>query len=57
MMKAYQKGLKTLQRLRSGGNQTITVQHVTVTDGGQAVVTGHVDGWSPRRKQGGGDET
>jgi hypothetical protein len=38
MMESFQKGLLTLQRLRSGGNQTIVVQHVTVTQGGQAIV-------------------
>jgi hypothetical protein len=39
MMSAYQSGLLTLHRLRTGGKQTVTVQHVNVT-GGQAVVAG-----------------
>src|SRR4051812_9315910 len=29
-------------RLRNGGRQTVVVQHVSVADGGQAVVAGHV---------------
>lgn len=36
LMTTYQSGLLALQRLRSGGNQTVTVQHVTVQ--GQAVI-------------------
>ena len=38
MMEVYQKGLLTLQRLRSGGAQTIVVQRMTVSEGGQAIV-------------------
>lgn len=34
----YQGGLLTLKRLRSSGQQSITVQHVNVADGGQAVI-------------------
>ena len=33
--------LEALKRYRSGGEQKVTVQHVTVSDGGQAIV-GHV---------------
>ena len=36
LMGAYQQGLLTLQRLRSGGKQTVIVQHVQVNEGGQA---------------------
>lgn len=43
MMEVFQKGLLTAQRLKSGGNQNIVVQHVTVSDGGQAVI-GNVKG-------------
>jgi hypothetical protein len=39
---SFQQGIATLQRMRSGGRQVVTVQHVQVNDGGQAVVTGHV---------------
>ena len=43
-MDAYQKGMLTLQKIRYGGKQHVTVQHVTVKDGGQAVVTGEMKG-------------
>lgn len=42
MMESFQKGLLTLQRLRTNGDQRITVQYVHVTDGGQAVI-GNLD--------------
>ena len=51
MTTAYQNGLVTLDRLRSGGKQTIVVQHVQVNEGGQAVVAGKVKGAG---KRGGG---
>ena len=38
LMDSYQKGLLTLKRLRSNGEQRITIQHVNVTAGGQAVI-------------------
>jgi hypothetical protein len=41
-MAAYQQGMLAMQRLRTGGTQRIVVQHVTVEDGGQAVVAGDV---------------
>jgi hypothetical protein len=41
-MKTYQDGLLCLNRIRSGGVQRVIVQHVTVADGGQAVVAGEV---------------
>ncbi len=37
-METFQKGLMTLKRLRGTGEQRITIQHVNVTDGGQAVI-------------------
>jgi hypothetical protein len=42
LMDAYQRGLLTLQRLRQGGQQTVTVVHqdVQVAGGAQAVVAG-----------------
>ncbi len=40
MMQVYQEALLTLQKFRSGGKQTVVVQYVQVTDGGQAVVAG-----------------
>ena len=42
LMLVVQGGALTLQKLRTGGTQTVTVQHVTVGAGGQAVVTGQV---------------
>jgi hypothetical protein len=42
MMDAFQKGTLALHKLRTGGTQTVTVQHVNVSDGGQAVVTGGI---------------
>ena len=44
MMQVYQEGLLTLNRIRTGGRQTVVVQHVRVSDGGQAVVAGNVNG-------------
>lgn len=38
LMSAYQQGMLTMQRLRTGGNQLVTVQHVNVGAGGQAVI-------------------
>ena len=37
-MQTFQCGLLTLKKLRSSGDQRITIQHVNVTDGGQAVI-------------------
>ncbi len=51
-MDAYQKAMLTLQKIRCGGKQTVVVQHVTVKDGGQAVVTGKMKGGL----KGGGDD-
>jgi len=41
-MAAFNDAALTLQRLRTGGRQLVTVQHVTVKDGGQAVVAQNV---------------
>jgi hypothetical protein len=38
MMETYQRGLLTLQRLRSRGERNVVVQLVTVADGGQAII-------------------
>lgn len=37
-MDVFQRGLLTLQRLRSGGQQTVVVQHIQVEQGAQAVI-------------------
>jgi hypothetical protein len=42
MMDSYQHGLLTLTKVRSGGQQTVVVQHVNVGDGGRAMVAGQV---------------
>jgi len=42
-MGAVQTGAPTIQRLRTGGSQIMTVRHVTVEAGGQAVI-GNVAG-------------
>ena len=49
-MESYQRGALTLERLRNGGRQVVQVQHVNVSDGGQAVVAGTIQGG--RRKRG-----
>jgi hypothetical protein len=38
LTRAYATQLEALRKYRSGGEQKITVQHVTVNDGGQAIV-------------------
>jgi hypothetical protein len=40
LMDTCQKALLTIHRIRHGGQQTVTVQHVQVEEGGQAVVNG-----------------
>jgi hypothetical protein len=37
-MTAYQQGLLTLRKLRLGGPQRISIQHIQVREGGQAIV-------------------
>jgi len=38
LMKTFQDGLLTLHKIRSDGSQTVTVQHVNVAPGAQAVI-------------------
>ena len=55
MMTTFQQGLLTLQRMRTGGQQVVTVQHVEVRDGGQAIVAGKMTGGGgPGKRTGGG---
>jgi len=49
LMDVYQKGMITLNRLHSGGQQFMTVQHVQVSDGGQAVINGSVQTGANRK--------
>ncbi len=44
MMTTFQAGAITMQRMRSGGRQVVTVQYVNIGPGVQAVVAGSVDG-------------
>ena len=43
MMDASQHAMLTIQKVRSGGTQTVVVQHVNVGHGGQAMVAGEVE--------------
>ena len=53
LMSTFQNGLLVLQRLRSGGNQVVTVQHVSV-QGGQTVIGNvHAGGVGPTDGRGG----
>ena len=47
LMSAFNEGVQTLAKLRTGGKQTVVVQHVQVTDGGQAVVAGDLTTGGP----------
>ena len=38
VMEIFQKGLLTFQRVRTGGEQTIKVYYVNVSEGGQAIL-------------------
>jgi hypothetical protein len=48
LITTYQNGMLALDRIRRGGKQTVTVQHMHVTDGGQAIVAGTVKGGGSR---------
>ena len=54
LMGAYQQGLLTIQKLRSGNTQTVTVQHVHVS-GGQALITGTVQAGGTAADMGGSE--
>jgi hypothetical protein len=43
MMQAFQSGVLTLHKIRTGGKQVVVVQHVDVSSGGQAVVAGSMN--------------
>jgi hypothetical protein len=49
LMSTFQDGLLTIQRIRNGGNQTVTVQHVNVASGAQAVIGNVQTGGAKRR--------
>jgi hypothetical protein len=58
MMEAFQGGLLTLHKIRTGGKQTVVVQHVQVSGRGQAVIAGSVEqgGRGPKPGEGGENE-
>ena len=43
LMNTYQMGLQTLAKVKNGGKQQVTVQHIQVSGDAQAVVTGKMD--------------
>lgn len=49
LFEVAQHGCVTVQRLKTGGKQTVVVQHVNVEQGGQAVVAGRLEGGRRRR--------
>ncbi|GJE29537.1 hypothetical protein [Methylobacterium organophilum] len=53
---SFQAGMQTLQRVRSGGRQTVVVQYNTVGEGGQAVIGGTVGGGGKGRRGRGGQD-
>ena len=42
LTRTFTAQVEALKKYRSNGQQTVTVEHVTVNEGGQAIV-GHVD--------------
>lgn len=52
LMRTFATQVEALKRYRTGGEQRVTVQHVNVSDGGQAIV-GDVLA-TPRRREGEG---
>jgi hypothetical protein len=55
LMSSFHECVKVLHKIRSGGRQVVTVQHVHVSDGGQAVISGKIKTGGDV-SQGGGDE-
>ena len=50
LMQVFQNACLTLQKIRSGGRQTVVVQHVQVSDGGQAVIAASMKAGDQRGK-------
>ena len=55
LMSTYQQGMMTLQRFRSGGQQTVVVQHVQANQGSRVVVAGKVGRGTRGRGTAGGN--
>ena len=51
----YREGMLALLRIKTGGKQTVVVQHVQVNEGGQAVIAGNLSKGGGRVDEGGGD--
>lgn len=51
LARTFASQLEALKRYRTGGEQKVTVEHVHVHEGGQAIV-GHVDGRGAPKKEG-----
>ena len=49
LMTVVQQGALAIQRLKGGGNQVMTIRHVTVENGGQAII-GNVQGVNPNSR-------
>jgi hypothetical protein len=43
LMDIYDRKMRTFQKLRNGGRQVVTVQHVQVVGKAQAIVAGSMD--------------
>ena len=43
LIEVYQKGATTLHKMRKGGKQTVTIQHVNISDNAQAIVGGNIN--------------
>lgn len=50
LMEAYQGGVLALHKIKNGGRQTVVVQHVDVSAGGQAVINGALTSASKSRQ-------
>jgi hypothetical protein len=55
LMSSFHEAVKVLHKIRNGNRQVVTVQHVHVSDGGQAVVSGKIKTGGDESR-GGGDE-
>lgn len=51
LTRSYAAQMEALKRYRSTGEQRVTVQHVTVADGGQAIVGGTVTAGGGRQRK------
>ena len=54
LLDSYQRAALTVERLRNGGKQTVVVQHVAVSEGGQAIVAGSMPVPGGRKRRGRG---